>query len=150
MKSAGAVRVEGIEETVAALRAVNDVFAVDKVKTVLMRVAVRVRDRAKALCRVGTGITKQNVGNGMVFWKQREHLRDLIFAAYGKRNDPSVIAGVDLKKAPHAHLVEFGHGGPHPAPAYPYMRPAAHATTPEVETIAGEGFKRLLAPLEKR
>jgi HK97 gp10 family phage protein len=24
----------------------------------------------------------------------------------------------------YAHLVEFGHGGPHPAPAHPFMRPA--------------------------
>jgi hypothetical protein len=23
-----------------------------------------------------------------------------------------------------AHLVEFGHGGPKPAPAYPFIRPA--------------------------
>jgi hypothetical protein len=26
------------------------------------------------------------------------------------------------------HLVEFGHGGPHPAPAYPFLVPAAEAT----------------------
>jgi hypothetical protein len=32
--------------------------------------------------------------------------------------------GVDRKKAPHAHLVEFGHGGPHPAGPHPYLRPA--------------------------
>lgn len=25
------------------------------------------------------------------------------------------------------HLVEFGHGGPHPAPAYPFMIPAAES-----------------------
>jgi hypothetical protein len=27
-------------------------------------------------------------------------------------------------KAPHAHLVEYGHGGPNPAPAHPFLRPA--------------------------
>lgn len=27
-----------------------------------------------------------------------------------------------------AHLVEYGHGGPHPAPAYPFMRPAWQST----------------------
>lgn len=26
--------------------------------------------------------------------------------------------------APHAHLVEFGHGGPAPAPPHPFVRPA--------------------------
>ena len=26
--------------------------------------------------------------------------------------------------APHAHLVEYGHGGPYPAPPHPFVRPA--------------------------
>ena len=26
--------------------------------------------------------------------------------------------------APHAHLVEYGHGGPRPAPPHPFVRPA--------------------------
>jgi len=26
--------------------------------------------------------------------------------------------------APHAHLVEYGHGGPRPAPAHQFLRPA--------------------------
>lgn len=26
--------------------------------------------------------------------------------------------------APHAHLVEHGHGGPHPAPPHPFLEPA--------------------------
>lgn len=28
----------------------------------------------------------------------------------------------------HGHLVEFGHGGPNPAPAHPFMRPAYDQT----------------------
>jgi len=31
---------------------------------------------------------------------------------------------IDGKTAPHAHLVEHGHGGPHPAPPHPFLRPA--------------------------
>lgn len=34
------------------------------------------------------------------------------------------FAGIRPRKAPHAHLVEFGHGGPHPAPPHPFFRPA--------------------------
>ena len=26
--------------------------------------------------------------------------------------------------APHAHLVEYGHGGPYPAPPHPFIRPS--------------------------
>ena len=33
-------------------------------------------------------------------------------------------AGIRPRKAPHAHLVEFGHAGPHPAPPHPFVRPA--------------------------
>jgi HK97 gp10 family phage protein len=36
-----------------------------------------------------------------------------------------VVHGPD---APHAHLVEDGHGGPHPAPPHPFARPAFDST----------------------
>ena len=29
-----------------------------------------------------------------------------------------------LGTAPHSHLVEYGHGGPRPAPPHPFLRPA--------------------------
>ncbi len=38
---------------------------------------------------------------------------------------------VNGRDAPHAHLVEDGHGGPHPAPAHPFVRPAFDATKDE-------------------
>ena len=33
------------------------------------------------------------------------------------------------------HLLEFGHGGPHPAPAHPHLRPAFDETKGRVETL---------------
>lgn len=33
---------------------------------------------------------------------------------------------------PVAYYVEYGHGGPHPAPAHPYMKPTADAHEDEV------------------
>ena len=36
----------------------------------------------------------------------------------------NTITGFVREKAPHAHLVEFGHGGPAPAPEHPTLRPA--------------------------
>lgn len=47
---------------------------------------------------------------------------------------------LDGKSAPHAHLVEYGHGGPHPAPAHPFMRPAFDAA-------ADEAYSRLRGTL---
>lgn len=34
-----------------------------------------------------------------------------------------------------AHAVEFGHGGPHPAPAHPFMRPAYEQCKEEAQRI---------------
>ena len=40
----------------------------------------------------------------------------------GKRKGfPAVFVANDYSIAPHAHLVERGHGGPHPAAAHPYF-----------------------------
>jgi len=48
-------------------------------------------------------------------------------------NGPAVaFAGIRPRKAPHAHLVEFGHGGPHPAPPHPFVRPAWDGVKDEV------------------
>ena len=49
------------------------------------------------------------------------------------------FAGIRPKKAPHAHLVEYGHGGPHPAPPHPFIRPVRDEMMPKVrENIAKE------------
>lgn len=50
---------------------------------------------------------------------QRAH-----FAARGDANNPKALFGVNPKIAPHGHLVEFGHGGPKPAPPHPFIRTA--------------------------
>lgn len=39
-----------------------------------------------------------------------------------------------------AHLVEFGHGGPHPAPPHPFMRPAYE----EAKTVATQAIRETL------
>ena len=36
----------------------------------------------------------------------------------------SVTGGIWSEDVPYAYPVEFGHGGPHPAPAHPFLRPA--------------------------
>lgn len=37
---------------------------------------------------------------------------------------PATFVAVNYGLGPHAHLVEFGHGGPAPAPPHPFFRPA--------------------------
>lgn len=51
----------------------------------------------------------------------------------GKKSKPGDPIYHDPAKI--AHLVEFGHAGPHPAPAHPFMRPAWRELKPEVYPI---------------
>ena len=85
---------------------------VTKEKTkLLLKEARRVRDRIKQKAPEGP------TGN----------LKKAAYAiAYPETATSSAVAfaGVRPRKAPHAHLVEYGHGGPHPAPPHPFFRPA--------------------------
>lgn len=46
--------------------------------------------------------------------------------------------------APYAHLVEYGHGGPHPAPPHPFLEPAARDAEDEAaDAIMKELMKGL-------
>jgi hypothetical protein len=42
------------------------------------------------------------------------------------------LEGAVREKAPHAHLVEFGHKGPSPAPEHPTLRPAFEDERPNL------------------
>lgn len=106
------LRFEGAEELIAALDEVASAVNGQKIKEGLMkRVGIPLRDRARANVAVKTG-----------------NLKRAIYAAYGDTNKVTILVGVNYKIAPHAHLVEFGHAGPHPAPPHPYMRPAIAAS----------------------
>ena len=39
--------------------------------------------------------------------------------------------------APHAHLIEYGHGGKNPAPAHPFLRPARDKNISYMRKIMG-------------
>lgn len=112
-----AIEALNLQESLNAFKHAEEAFGATPLKECLMPIAERMRDYAKQRVSSATSVTKA----------ARIHLRDLIFAAPGKTGHPSVIVGVDRKKAPHASLVEFGHGGPHPAPPHPFLRPAYDA-----------------------
>lgn len=54
-------------------------------------------------------------------------MRDAVKVQPGKREIGAIsaAAGIANGDAPHAHLVDGGHGGPRAAPAHPFMEPAA-------------------------
>ena len=80
---------------------------------------------------------------------QSGNLRDALrIKKASKRRGAQVTIGVHAEGgAPYAHPVEFGHGGPHPAPPHPFVRPAFDSKAAE----AYEELKKLLnAALDKR
>jgi HK97 gp10 family phage protein len=64
---------------------------------------------------VGTELTNTQ-GNLKKSWREKKFKSKRI-------GNPAVWVANDRKTAPHAHLVEYGHGGIHPAPAHPFVRP---------------------------
>ncbi len=54
------------------------------------------------------------------------------------------FAGIRPRKAPHGHLVEFGHGGPHPAPPHPFVRPAWDELEASVRQNIKAGLKGII------
>lgn len=105
---------------------VNEVTGAE-MKEVMLEGALLLRDEARRRAPVKTGA-----------------LRKGIFAARGDANKPSVLVGVNYKIAPHAHLIEFGHGGPRPAPPKPYMRPAIDASAIRIQNIMKSGFAKII------
>lgn len=80
-------------------------------KKILLKQARVVRDKVKSKAPKGP------TGN----------LKKACYAtAYAANSNSQALAfaGIRPRKAPHAHLVEYGHGGPHPAPPHPFFRPA--------------------------
>jgi hypothetical protein len=146
------------------IRQCRDLLDSEAVQDAILPAAQLLRDVAKRLVNIGPGIRTGKAHKG----EKRKHLRDLIFATKGKRykgfggaifnklNGPSVIAGVDLKRAPHAHLVEYGHiavtregRGVAQVPAYPFLRPAVASVRWAIVQIIESALKRLLAPFSR-
>lgn len=56
---------------------------------------------------------------------------------------PATFVAIDYRKGPHAHLVEFGHGGPAPAPPHPFFRPAVDEFKTGYESKCGNMLKSI-------
>lgn len=72
-----------------------------------------------------TGVGKVGIGPRETIWTQgKVQLGARVAGDIGAARLRSQGAISETPTA-IAHLIEFGHGGPHPAPAYPFMIPAA-------------------------
>lgn len=78
----------------------------------------------------------ENIDKGKHIWTGALRANISIGRTIGVRKSGYRIKiGVIGNHAPHAHLVENGHGGPHPAPEHPFMAPAYEAAKEEAYAI---------------
>lgn len=112
------VSLQGYREAVKAFQALPDVAQM-RLGQATQTTAFAILQRARQLVRVRTGALE-----GMLDYSYSDKTG---VASVGVKS-----GGVDTPKGYEipghiGHLVEFGHGGPHPAPAYPFMIPAAES-----------------------
>jgi HK97 gp10 family phage protein len=131
-----AVRIEGIPELQAKVALILDRATGNEAKKVWMKAALVLRDEARDLAPV-IKIPKPNPRP----WQVPGTLKAAIFAAYGDTSKPNVIVGVNYRKAPQAHWIEFGTSN---IAAQPYMRPALTATRSMMVAMIAEGYKALI------
>lgn len=120
-----AITVTGTEDVINAVKALMGAMDPKNVAKVLLEGARVIRSEAKRRAPRLNGL-----------------LKSAFKAKISKKNrktSPSAWAAVDRKKAPHAHLVEFGteHSAPHP-----YLRPAVEGTKDQVATVIKVGLAR--------
>lgn len=143
------MRVEGIPEAIAALRKVGDALSAERIQDCLIVGADLIKTRARQLINIGPG--KDSSGN------PRDHLRDAVFSVKGKKGASNVIAGVSIKRMPHAHLVEFGHvlwkmGRRKDGRGYqvgtvkehPFLRPALDQSRADIPILVADMIRRTL------
>lgn len=92
---------------------------------------------------VSTGALKKSIGR-----KTKTYSSGIAVGIVGPRKGFGVSVGTNSDGTPRfhdpafiAHLIEMGHGGPNPAPAHPFLRPAYMETLPVMKAIMQQSLK---------
>ncbi len=67
------------------------------------------------------------------------------------KGQPAAFVAINAKKAAWAHNVEYGHGGPQPAPAHPFFRPVvddANMNGNYIVQAVAKAIQKLIAKVE--
>jgi hypothetical protein len=88
------------------------------------------------------GVVKTSTSKVLAGTIRRAPIRkgDLIKKITMAFNDAKCEGEVIIKSS-KAHLVEFGHKGPHPAPEHPFVRPSIQEEKPNLIRNVGEAVK---------
>lgn len=131
----------GLPELHAKMALIIDRVTGQRIKQVWMKAALVLRDKAVSLAPI-IKIPRRNPRP----WQVPGTLKASIYAAYGDPEKPNVLVGVNYKKAPQAHWIEYGTKS---IPPQPYMRPALTATRAEMTAIIAEGTREVIEEAAK-
>jgi HK97 gp10 family phage protein len=144
---------EGLEDVVATLREMPQRTVERALKPAVDKAARLVARAAKTnVTRRLTGMLKASIGT------RTKARRGSVTAVIGPRRSSTIMRGSggtkfqsstrwrknrDTKNAGlknvvptrYAHLIEKGHGGPHKAPAYPFLGPAMKSTSRQAQAL---------------
>jgi HK97 gp10 family phage protein len=135
--------VDGLQPIINRMRGFKDGVKNRALKRGLTKVGRLVKKSAKALAPVDTttqGLTVKGLYKKSMDF-QVSVIRGTVVVKIGPKSNKQQVGTrkrggkkskpgdpIFQNPAKIGHLVEFGHGGPHPAPAKPHMRPAWDAT----------------------
>jgi len=127
----------GFAETLDNINVLPTALAARVTGQGLVAAARVIRDEARRTAPVRTGVLKASI--------RASAARSFVSTSGGRKKVAGTAANVRVR-APHAHLVEFGHGGPRPAPPHPFLVPAVESTgSRQVNAAVAEMQKRMAA-----
>lgn len=129
------VSLQGMDELLKNFDRVKRSLDTRPVLASIVNAAEGMRDDAISRAPLGKGKWKGRKRGGLLgrlfggsrTWQPGGNLkRGIVAWAFSNqiKGRPAAFVAIDYRIAPHAHLVEFGHGGPHPAGPHPFFRPA--------------------------
>jgi HK97 gp10 family phage protein len=117
-------RIDGLKDIQDRLARIVSNVTGREMKAVYVEAAGIVADDIRARAPEDTGLLKR-----------------AIFVGSGDLNKPNALVGVGYRKAPHAHLVEYGTVK---MAARPFVRPALSANGPQVAEFIRAGLLKII------
>jgi len=132
------VKLEGHDQLIAKLNQLPVKLQKKHSRAAIAKAARRLVKAAKEKCPKRSGQLKKSLG-----FKPRTY-KSGVYAIVGPRSGFRTVDdnGRVHDPAKIAHLVEFGHGGPHAAEAHPFLRPAFDATVKSNTTLIADELRK--------
>ena len=124
------VSIEGMDDIIKKFKHIATAVDEKDMENNLVEAAMVIRDAAKSMAPVKTGKLRESI----------------VAKRYSRqpKGRPGAFVAIDYRIAPYAHNVEYGHGGPHPAPAHPFFRPAMDNNMGRVKKMIEAGAMEVI------